>query len=356
MQRSKILFQIFMIMLFMSMNFYPGFAQKPYRVGTTTANFLEIGYGSAGSAMGDAYVSVAKDISSIYWNPAGLSYMKQSEVQFMYQPWLVETNTAFVGAGLVLPSLGTFAIGIFQASYGEMEVNTLNMQNGTGEIFGANDYAVSLSFARRLAQWFAFGASAKYVSSQIWHSNANAMAVDLGVVVNTYFFSPTGEREDGLIIGMSIANYGTKMRFDGVDLLHPIDILPNEAGNYRDVRGKFDLESWELPLIFRIGVSVKPIVSEQHTVTLAVDALHPNNNSESVNVGVEYKLKIPTAGDFFLRGGYKALFMDDSEFGAAFGAGMKLHMMNNLGIKLEYAYRGVGILGKTHCYTFSFLF
>ena len=29
-------------------------AQKPIRVGTTAANFLEIGYGAAGAAMGDA--------------------------------------------------------------------------------------------------------------------------------------------------------------------------------------------------------------------------------------------------------------------------------------------------------------
>ena len=48
-------------------------AQNPIRAGTTAANFLEIGYGTAGCAMGDAYVSMARDLSSIYWNPAGLA-------------------------------------------------------------------------------------------------------------------------------------------------------------------------------------------------------------------------------------------------------------------------------------------
>ena len=43
------------------------------RYGTTTANFLEIGVGSRATSMGDAYVAVANDVSSIYWNPAGLS-------------------------------------------------------------------------------------------------------------------------------------------------------------------------------------------------------------------------------------------------------------------------------------------
>ena len=38
--------------------------------GTTVANFLEIDIGSAATAMGGAYVSIANDVSSAYWNPA----------------------------------------------------------------------------------------------------------------------------------------------------------------------------------------------------------------------------------------------------------------------------------------------
>ena len=87
-----------------------GFAQKS-RVGTATANFLEIGMGSAGSAMGDAFVSLATDLSAIYWNPAGLGYMEQSEAQFTIQPWVVDINTTFSGVGIVLPTVGTIALG-----------------------------------------------------------------------------------------------------------------------------------------------------------------------------------------------------------------------------------------------------
>lgn len=332
------------------------YAQKPYRVGTTAANFLEIGFGSAGNAMGDAYVSVTNDLSSIYWNPAGLAYMEQTEAQFVYQPWIADINTTFAGVGLVLPSIGTISVGLIHIGYGDMEVTTLTAQDGTGELFSASDFAFSLSYGRRLAQWFAFGASGKYISSKIWHTNASALAIDLGVIVNTHFFSPTGNREDGVNVAMSISNYGTKMKYDGMDLLRPIDILPYEAGNYRDVAGQFRLESWELPLIFRFGFSINPLVMGQHRLTLAVDALHPNNNNESINIGAQYKLKIPTAGDFYFRSGYKALFMDDSEYGFSFGGGIVLRMMHNIGLKVDYAYRGVGILGKTHCYTIGVLF
>ncbi len=333
------------------------YSQEPYRVGTTTAGFLEIGYGSAGSAMGDACVSVVRDLSSVYWNPAGLAYMEQNEAQFTYQPWIADINTSLTAVGMTFPSIGSFALSLIQVGYGDMEVTNLEMQDGTGELFTASDLAFGVSYARRLAQWFAFGASGKYISSKIWHTNARAMAIDLGVVVNTHFLSPTENREDGINIGMSISNYGTKMKFDGMDLLFPIDILPEKEGNYRDVEGKFSLQSWELPLIFRIGVSFNPIVVGPHRLVVAVDALHPNNNAESVNVGAQYQMTLPSYGEFYLRAGRKALFLgDDSEFGITFGGGMMLRMMNNMGLKVEYAYRSVGILGNIHEYTLGLVF
>ena len=347
----------FLILITISLGLsFSTFAQKPNRVGTTSADFLAIGFGSAGAAMGDAYVSVTSDLSSSYWNPAGLSYLQQNQAQFTYQPWIADISTSFTSVGIVFPNIGAFALSLINAGYGDMEVTNLAMQNGTGEIFNAADFAVSLSFARRLAQWFAFGASGKYISSKIWHTSANAFALDLGVIVNTRFFSPTGKEADGLNIGMSIANYGTKLQYDGVDLMQPIDILPDENGNYRDVPGKYNLQAWELPLIFRIGVSVNPIITSQHRVTLAVDALHPNNNQESVNLGAQYQLTIPTAGDFYVRGGYKGLFLTKSEYGFTFGGGLLLRLMHNVGLQIDYAYRGIGILGQAHCYTVGVLF
>jgi|GEM_PF-51628 len=331
-------------------------AQQPYRVGTTTANFLEIGVGSAGNAMGEAYVSMTNDLSSIYWNPAGLAFMTQNEAQFMYQPWMVDISTQFAGAAMNIDRIGTLAASVFYVSYGEMDVTTLEYQDGTGETFTASDFNVSLAFSRKLADWFAFGATGKFVSSQIWHLNASAIAMDLGVIVNTHFFSPTGSRGDGMRIGMSISNYGTRMQYDGIDLLNPIDILPDENGNYSDVQGQYRLQGWELPLIFRLGISHDIIRTANSRLSLSVDALHPNNNSESVNVGGQYELNIPTAGKFYIRGGYKSLFMVDSNFGPTFGAGMQLDFMNNVGLKIDYAYKTMELFDSPQSFTVGVLF
>jgi hypothetical protein len=332
------------------------YGNKPNRVGTTAANFLEIGYGSAGNAMGDAAVASANDLSAMYWNPARLAFLQQNEALFMYQPWFADISTAFTAVALVNPTLGTFAVGFYHVGYGDMPVTTLEMQDGTGEMFSANDYAINLVYARRLVEWFSFGAGAKYIASKIWHSNANALALDLGVVVNTHFLSATGKRDDGITIGMSIANYGTKMKYDGMDLLQPIDAYPDEQGNYKYAEGQYRTGEWELPLIFRIGAAVHPIVSSRQKLTLEVDALHPNNNSESINFGAQYQYNLPTFGSFFLRGGYKALFMEDSEYGLSLGAGILSRMMDNFALRIDYAFRDIGVLGKTHSYTVGFLF
>ena len=47
------------------------FSDEIHRYGTTAANFLEIGIGSASGGMGEAYVAVANDLSAIYWIQPG---------------------------------------------------------------------------------------------------------------------------------------------------------------------------------------------------------------------------------------------------------------------------------------------
>ena len=94
----------------------PARSQVKNRVATTAASFLEIGIGSAGSAMGEAYVSMARDLTSIYWNPAGLGLMDRNGILVIHQPWIAGTNCTFFGTDLVLPSIGALALGVDRKS------------------------------------------------------------------------------------------------------------------------------------------------------------------------------------------------------------------------------------------------
>ncbi len=353
--KRKLKISLFLIVMLLLL-IINAFGQRPHRVGTTAANFLEIGVGSDGNAMGEAYVSIGGNLSSIYWNPAGLAYLDQNEAMFMHQPWIVDIKSMAAALAYRLPNIGILSFGFTHLDYGDMDVTSLEMQNGTGETFTVNDYCFSMGFSRKLAQWFAFGASVKYISSIIWHSGASAYALDLGVIVNTGLFSISGAMKDGLNIGMSISNYGTKMKYDGIDLIQPIDIAPNQAGNFSSVPGLFRMQEWELPLIFRIGASINPVSLKNQRITLSADALHPNNNGESINLGFQYAIDLLGTGTLFFRTGYKALLMDDSEYGLTLGGGLLIRFMNNLGIKMDYAYKPLGILGNTHCYTIGIMF
>ncbi len=351
---SRIFF-LFMILLNVFVE-----AQTINRYGTTAANFLEIGVGSRATAMGDAYVAVANDVSSIYWNPAGLSHVSNTSGLFMIQPWLVDIDMLFAGGAFVVPNIGVLGLGITHVDYGEMDVTNLEYQDGTGERFGASDMAATLTFSRKIVSWFSFGTSMKYISSNIWHSSANAFAVDLGVLVNTNFFSFTGLDKDGMNIGMSISNYGTRMKYDGIDSYQPIDISEYEEGNYGDVAGQFRTSEWELPLIFRIGIALRPIANNIMDLTVSADALHPNNNAESLNLGAILNNKIPGFGEVSLamgaKSGMSGITKDNSDIGFTVGVGAKLFYLGNKSLSIDYTYKTMGILGNVQMYTVGLSF
>ena len=71
-------------------------------------------------------------------------------------------------------------------------------------------------------------------------------------------------------------------------------------------------------------------------LTLAADALHPNNNAESVNLGAVLDNKIPGFGEISIRGGIKGgmnnLFTENTDFGVTAGAGVKFYYLGNLSV------------------------
>jgi hypothetical protein len=73
-----------------------------------------------------------------------------------------------------------------------------------------------------------------------------------------------------------------------------------------------------------------------------MDAQHPNDNYESINLGGEYVFN-----DFLaIRGGYKDLFLPDPEFGMTAGFGLKQLVMGNVSLKFDYAFEKLVHLGN----------
>ena len=128
------------------------FTQTINRYGSTAANFLEIGVGSANAAMGDAGVTIAEGPSAVYWNPAALAFITRNENAFMLQPWVLDINMMFIGSTFHVNRVGTFGLSLTHMGYGDMEVTSMAQQEGTGEKFSANEYSAGLTFSRKIVQ------------------------------------------------------------------------------------------------------------------------------------------------------------------------------------------------------------
>ena len=313
------------------------------KIGGSAADFLGIGAGPKSFASGSAQVARAEDASAIYWNPGATAQLENSTFTFASTAWLVETQLTY-GAGVIKLSPSR-AMGLsFQSlNYGETEVTTITQQSGSGEYWSASDLVVSLNYSQMLTDRFSLGATGKFLEQKIWHESASAFAVDLGLLFQTQM--------EGLNIGMSISNYGPDMRLDGPDLFRRIDLDPDNLGHNETMVALLKTDPWPLPLFFRLGISQSISMSSLGTIVVAVDALVPSDNVESINIGFEYSfMNVLT-----LRAGYKALGDEDSIEGLTLGGGINIFSGAN-GISIDYSYQDFEKFGGIQTYGLSILF
>jgi hypothetical protein len=297
--------------------------------------------------MGSAFVSLANDATSLYWNPAGSAWLVQSEVLAVHTNWIGDTRFDFASFVLPLEEFGTVGFNVTSLSMDDMKVTTVEKPEGTGEYFSAGDLAVGVSYAHRLTDRFTIGFNAKYIQQSIWHESANAFAIDVGTIFRTDLIG-------GLTIGASLSNFGTPMKMSGRDARQFGMLDPTKQGTNSQIPQDIELDSWDLPLLFQIGVSTTPFKTDNYRFTIAADALHPNDNYESINVGGEFAFQ----DILFLRGGYNALGLPEREGGASFGFGISSNsfLSSTTTVKFDYAFRDMGRLSNINVFSLSVRF
>jgi len=291
------------------------------KVGTSAAPFLQIGVGSRALALGEANTSISDDASALYWNPSGIDFFTSNEVQFNYSDWFAGMKFYNALAVFHAGDIGSFGISVTSLSTPEMVVRTVEYPEGIGTRFDASDMAMGVSYAKSITDRFAFGATFKYINRRIWNMNASAIAMDFGIIYKL----PV----DNMQLGMSILNFGSKLQMQGTDGMVFTDIAEDVIGNNTQILSHLMTKQWPLPLSLRFGLSYKILNTDLHTLTLASDYIHPNDNFSSLNAGAEYGF----LDHFFLRAGYKSLMLEDSEEGLTFGGGAKYSFMG-----LDYSY------------------
>lgn len=317
------------------------------KVATTAAPFLKLGVGARAMSMGGAYVALANDGSALYWNPAGMTASSKATVLVSHNDWMLDIAHDFVG--ITLPARQGEAIGlaITSLTMGDQPVRTLADPDPAdhGLVYGVMDLAVSVGYARQVTDRLSIGLSGKYIGLTAYNEHAQTYAVDMGSILETDYH--------GLKIGMTLSNFGGDLQYTGRDLIVKVDTEDGIDGNYSS-DANLSTEPWPLPLLIRIGVSMDLmgsgpalIANDFSRLTLAVDADHPNDGPEHLNLGLEYAMKEM----FYVRGGYRSNYDQETW---TLGAGVHLDL-NGLGrVRLDYAVKPMAVFGNTSILSVEF--
>ena len=313
------------------------------KTGTSVGQFLLIEPSARIAGMGNAGVTVYNEIEAAYYNPAAIGHFTGYAVQFTHSPWIADIAYDYAALGVSLGEAGNIYASVTSLNSGDISVTTVEHPLGTGEQYTVTDVAFAVGYGRQLSDRFSVGIQATYLSETIWHSSMNAFALNVGTL---YRIS-----EDGFHIGASISNFGTRPRFDGRDLRIQFDQNPDAYGDNGSLPGELLTDDFPLPIVFRVGIGLPFVVGDDNKFQVAVDAFHPNDNTESVSLGGEWMFRDIVA----LRAGYQNLFQQDSETGLTLGAGLQ-YQMSDYRISFDYGWADHGRLEQTHRLTLGVMF
>ena len=313
------------------------FAQS--NTGTAIGQFLLIEPSASIAAMGNAGVSLQRGVQALYYNPAAVGAVDKTSIQFTHSFWFADIKYDYVALALPVGGIGKFYGSLTSLNSGDIEVRTVETPLGTGARYSVSDVAIGLGYGRQITERFAAGLQINYINESIWNSSASTVAFNVGTL-----YALNGS---GLSLGASLSNFGTKAQFSGDDLAVQFDQDPDNNGDNSSLPAEQSTGEFPVPVLFRVGLSYPRQVGGDNRLVLALDAFHPNDNTESVGLGAEWSWRETVA----LRFGYQNLFQEDSELGATFGVGVRAGSGSPL-FHLDYAWAQHDRLDGTHRLSF----
>lgn len=287
------------------------------KTGTSGANFLKIGQGSARAmSLGGAYVALSEGADAMTWNPAGLAATQQREFGFSYLRYVQDVDSPLY-LGYAHP-MGRTTLG---AHMSYITVSGFDVRDAQGvpqpdREIGVRDGLMGVGIARSF--WYEklfLGSTLRAVHEDIAGSIKNTLVGDVGAIIKP---------NSTLSLGFSLQNFGAS--------------------------------SDRVPRITRAGVAMRL----GDFVTLATELNKASDSSARVGIGGEFQLpeEYLDVGQLSLRIGYrssdnygqsndgtlKALRMDRAS-NISFGFGMYTSQAFGYGVSLDYAFVPYGALG-----------
>ncbi len=305
---------VLIILNILLINIYNLNAQDFAKTGTSGFTFLQIPTTARAAALGEASISLS-DMNSegIFSNPAITGFTNSTHsFSASYANWFADIRN--YGTSYIYNSpYGVFGLGLILMDYGTMQ----RTEKAVGQKvfttlgdFTANSISASLTYSKMLTDRFSFGIGVKYVQEKIYLYKADNILFDGGVLYHTGFHS--------LRLAATLQNFGTNSKFI----------------NY----------VFKMPSVLKLGASFElwGNYQSEYRSTIIIEAIHPNNADERVNIGTELSWK----NIITLRGGYK-FFYDEETYSFGFGLNPQLEVPFNV----DFAFSDYGKLGNIMRFT-----
>lgn len=226
--------------------------------------FLNFGVGARPLGMGRAFTAVADDVDSLYWNPAGLSTYRSSQVAFQHSPLPLEGSFQYLAYSQPLYALGNLGIGIVSLNSDKVpRIDANNIEVGS---FDHRETAYMASYANKFKDnKLGLGFTLKMAEKSIAGRSENGFGADVGslFIVNErvrlgamvrnlvqprYGFSTEKEKFP------VIARTGASVKFLNQHLTTAID-LEKTVGTAQNPKWHFGVEGYVIENIFlRAGI------------------------------------------------------------------------------------------------------
>ncbi len=311
------------------------------KTGQSTMTFLQVGLVPEATALGDAYTAIGTGITSIFYNPAGLSEMT-TKFQFFSSntDWIADIHYVAVGLAWNLNNAGVLGLSFLSVDYGDIIETTLITSseiathpqgyNDTGNmVSNVGGRALGLAYSRGISQEFKFGFSARLIRQQLGQSTLAAgrknndyelLVYDLGVKYYTPYKS--------FRFGMSIRNFSNAVKYEEITTQLPMTFA---------VGGVIDLMDF-----------IDPDHDEKNTLFASAEFTHPNDYTERLHLGLNYTFH----GLISLRGGYVTNH-DIKSWSGGFGVPVKV---GGSTADISYTYSNMAVFESVSrmAITFSF--
>jgi hypothetical protein len=309
------------------------------KLGSTGMKFLDIDASVRSAALGGASNSLFDGAASLFQNPAGIADVPALSMYVGTNTWIADISQYSLAAVIHMNKIGLSRVG------GTLGFSMVYMDNGDmirtdynqvaqdmsyyvhDDPYTISEWAFGVAYARRITDQFAFGGQVKqavqdfgeieiyryYEEDTVMTSTKLAPWIfDFGTIFHTGF--------KDLRISMSFRNFSEELIY---------------------VREKF-----ELPISMKIGIAMNVfgMAEDNHSLTIAMDAVHPRDYTERLNLGMEYKYKV-----IALRAGYK--FNHDEE-GFSAGFGLEKTLIGST-FRFNYAYSAFGVFGAVQRFSVS---